>query len=360
MSKKESIPVRKAVGMVLAHDITEIRKGEFKGRAFKKGCIIREEDIPHLLRLGKEHLFVIDIAPNEVHEDEAAEMLSDALTGNGVEREAESKEGKINIIASMNGLLKIDKEALKEFNMLGEIMCSTKHSNSVVKKGEIVAATRAIPLIVKREIVEKGVQIAGKSGSSSDKGIIEVKTVRKPKVGLVVTGGEVFSGKVKDEFTPLITRKVGEYGGEILGAYIVPDDAALIEKKLRELLNLGADLLVATGGMSVDPDDVTRFAVKNLGVSEFTYGSPVLPGSMFLVAYLKENGAGNINSEKRTIPVIGIPACGMYNKITVFDLLLPRILADEYIGREELAEMGHGGFCLNCKECKYPVCPFGR
>ncbi len=363
----KTIRVTEAVGTVLAHDITEIRPGEFKGRAFKKGHVIREEDVCHLQRLGKEHLFVLQVAEDEMHENEAAYAIARALMGNGVAIKGEPKEGKISIIAERDGLLKIDRNALLQFNMLGEVMCATLHDNTVVKKGQDVAGTRAIPLVVKRSIVEEAVKICEKVRSSefvvrsedvnpqsairnpqAQYGVIEVKELRKPKVGVVITGNEVYHGRIKDAFAPVITKKIEEIGGELVGVYYAPDDKAFIVDRLRELLRAGADLLITTGGMSVDPDDVTRFAIRELGAGEITYGSAVLPGAMFLIAYLGE------------VPIIGIPACGMYARTTIFDLILPRVLAGERIGRRDVAALGHGGLCMKCDVCRYPVCPFGK
>lgn len=389
-----SIPVREAIGTVLAHDITEIRPGEFKGPAFKKGHIIREEDVCHLQRLGKEHLFVLHVAEDEMHENEAAYAIARALMGDGVAIKGDPREGKIDIIADRDGLLKIDRDALLRFNMLGEVMCATLHDNMVVKKGQNVAGTRAIPLVVKRAIVDEAVRIAGQVRSAecgvrsqlaklqSHTGVIEVKEIRKPRAGVVITGNEVYHGRIKDAFAPVITKKIEECGGEMVGIYYAPDDKAFIGDRLRELLNAGADLLITTGGMSVDPDDVTRFAIRDLGATDITYGSAVLPGAMFLVGYLSSAECGVRNSELEEtsvlhsqseirnpksemndaalIPILGIPACGMYHKTTVFDLILPRVLAGERIGKRELAALGHGGLCMHCDVCRYPVCPFGK
>ncbi len=342
------IPIQKSIGTVLAHDITEIRPGEFKGRAFKRGHIIREEDVCRLQRLGKENLFVLNIAEDEMHEDDAVYALANALMGEGVVIKGEPKEGKLNIVATRDGLLKIQKDALLEFNMLGDVMCATLHNNTLVRKGQSVGGTRAIPLIVKKDIVQAAVRIGEKSGR-----IIHVKEIRKPKAGIVITGNEVYYGRIKDAFAPVITGKIDALGGEIVGVYYAPDDETFIESRLKELLNAGADLLIITGGMSVDPDDVTRFAVRNIGATDITYGSAVLPGAMFLSAYLDSDG-------QPSIPILGIPACGMYARTTIFDLILPRVLVGERIGRRELAELGHGGLCMNCEVCKYPVCPFGK
>jgi molybdenum cofactor synthesis domain-containing protein len=374
-----AIPVAEAVGMVLAHDVTEIRKDEFKGPAFRKGHVIRQEDICHLQRIGKERLFVLSLGPDEMHEDDAAIAIARALMGDGVAVKGEPREGKITIIADRDGLLTVDREKLKAFNMLGEVMCATLHTNTLVKKGREVAGTRAIPLVVKKSVVEEAIKIADrgsriadvKSETKKSSGVIEVRNLRKPRAGVVITGNEVYHGRIKDAFAPIIAKKIGEFGGEIAGTYYAPDDEAFIADRLRELIAAGADLLITTGGMSVDPDDVTRFAIRSIGAKDITYGSAVLPGAMVLVGYVKKvqssefgvqseknGGPRTVNSE--LIPILGIPACGMYHRTTVFDLILPRVLAGERIGREELAELGHGGLCLHCTECRYPVCPFGR
>ncbi len=337
------VPVNEAVGTVLAHDITEIRPGEFKGRAFKKGHIVKKEDIGHLQRLGKENLYILKIKEDDMHEDDAAYAIAAVLAGKGVMISGAPKEGKINLVAAHDGMLRVNREALLEFNMLGEVSCATMHNNSVVDKGQIVAGTRAIPLVVKKSVVNEAVKIA-----EAAKGILTVSNIRKPRAGVIITGNEVYHERVKDAFSPVIKQKIKSVKGEIVDIYYAPDDAEYIEGRIKRLIADGADLIIITGGMSVDPDDVTRFAIRNIGVDEFIYGSPVLPGSMFLIAY------------KGKIPILGIPACGMYSSITIFDLILPRVLAGERIGRKELAELGHGGLCLKCKECRYPVCPFGK
>jgi molybdenum cofactor synthesis domain-containing protein len=351
------VSVNEAVGLILSHDITEIIPGEFKGRAFKKGHVVREQDIEHLRRIGKEHLYMLEIKDDEIHENDAAVAMAHALAGTGVKMEGEPIEGKVNLLAGTDGLLKVKHRALTDFNMLGEVMCATLHNNYVVKKGQVLAGTRAIPLIVKKSIVNEAVRIAENAGS-----ILSVTPMRKPKAGLVITGNEVYHGKIKDAFEPVITAKIKKFDGDIVGVHFAPDNAKIIEDRIRELINAGADLIITTGGMSVDPDDVTRFAIRNAGVDELHYGSPVLPGAMFLVAYLQnpDNSPINKGGHMGGIPILGIPACGMYASITVFDLILPRVLAGEKIGRREIAELGHGGLCLKCDTCRYPVCPFGK
>ena len=338
-----TVPVEDAVGMILPHDITEIVQGTFKGPAFKKGHIIRHEDIEHLKRLGKEHIYVIKLEPHQIHEDEAAQILADALIGPGARPSSQAVEGKITIFANCDGLLKINKESLFRFNMLGEVICSTLHDNTPVQKDEIIAGTRLIPLLSDRTVVEEAVRVA-----NSGIPVIQVKPLRRANVGLVITGNEVFHGRIQDRFEPVLREKLQNLGSTVLPVRFAPDDPAVIAEAIHASLAAGADLIVTSGGMSVDPDDVTREGIRQAGAVDIVYGTPVLPGAMFLV--------GRIGK----VPVLGLPACGMFHRITVFDLVLPRILTGETIGREELAELGHGGLCRACKDCRYPVCNFGK
>ena len=340
---RKTIAVEEAVGMVLPHDITEIVQDKVKGCAFRKGHIIREEDIDHLKRLGKEHIYVLQLGPDEIHENEAAEKLATALIGNGVTRSSEPVEGKITIIADRDGLLKINVDALYRFNLLGEVMCSTLQTNTPVKKGETIAGTRLIPLVSARALIDEAVAIAVDGGP-----VIEVKALRQARAGLIITGNEVFHGRIEDRFEAVLRSKLTALGSDVIKVVFAPDDIGLISEAIHSCIDAGADLIITSGGMSVDPDDVTRMGIKEAGATDTVYGSPVLPGAMFL--------SGRIGD----IPVLGLPACGMFHKITIFDLILPRILTGERISREEFARMGHGGLCRNCKQCQYPVCNFGK
>ncbi|BCO09798.1 molybdopterin-binding protein [Desulfolithobacter dissulfuricans] len=343
MITKKTIPVDQAVGMVLPHDITEIVKDEFKGRAFKKGHIIQPRDVEHLRRLGKENIYVLELGPGEIHENEAAALLAEALAGEGTQYSDDVVEGKITIKAACDGLLKINREALLELNLLGEVMCATLHDNTPVKRGEQVAATRLIPLVGERRLVDQAVRIAG-----GGEKIIRVLPLKKVRAGLVITGSEVFYGRIEDKFEKVLRTKLAKLGSEVGIVRFAPDDPQQIAAEIQACLDSGAELIVTSGGMSVDPDDVTRLGIREAGAEDMVYGSPVLPGAMFLVSRIGQ------------VPVLGLPACGMFHSITVLDLLLPRILAGETIGRRELADMGHGGLCRNCKKCQYPVCPFGK
>ncbi len=339
----EIIPVEKAVGKVLAHDITEIRPGNFKGAAFKKGHIVEDRDIPHLKRLGKEHLFVLDLGPGELHEDEAALKLVKAFAGPGIQYDHRPSEGKISLRSGHRGLLKVNAHALMEINLVPGISCASRHNNGVVEKGEIVAATRAIPLIIEEKFVQMAVRTANSAG-----GIFSVKELAQPDTGLVITGNEVFHGLIEDKFAPLIRNKLHTYGCHLRETLFAPDDREKIRDAVTHFLDADIGLILVAGGMSVDPDDVSRMAIAEAGAEEVVYGTPVLPGAMFLYGHFGK------------IPVLGLPACVLYYQTTIFDLLLPRVLAGEKITRSDLAAMAHGGLCLNCEDCRYPRCAFGK
>ena len=339
----KKIKLEEAVGTKLAHDMTEIRPGEFKGAAFHKGHTVCNEDLCRLQKMGKNHLYVIDLEDDEIHEDQAAAILAGALAGDGIFWKDEPREGKIKLLAGRDGLFAVNTAALAAFNMIDEVMCATLHNHTLVKKGELVAATRAIPLTMKRAPIERAAAIARQDGA-----VLAVRTIRKAKVGLVVTGNEVYHGLIEDRFAPILTEKVEALGSKVTGVAFAPDDAALISKAIRSHLDRGCDLLMLSGGMSVDPDDVTRQGIRSAGATEIHYGASVLPGAMFLVAYVGD------------VPLLGVPACGLFHRITVLDLVLPRILAGEKIGKADLAFLGHGGLCKDCEECTYPHCPFGK
>jgi molybdenum cofactor synthesis domain-containing protein len=339
----KKIEVKDSVGTKLAHDITEIRPGEFKGPAFCEGHTVCDEDICRLQKLGKNHLYLIDLEEDEIHENRAASILAKSLAGEGIVWENAPKEGKISLHAQYDGLFTVDIAALSAVNMVDEVMCATIHSHTLVKKGEMVAATRAIPLIMKKTPIERAATIASQSS-----GILNVRVLKKTRTGVVVTGNEVFNGLIEDKFAPILKQKIEDLGCDMAGVTFAPDDPEKIKKAIEDHLVDGCDLILLSGGMSVDPDDVTRKAIVMAGAEEVNYGAAVLPGAMFMTAYFQK------------IPLLGIPACGLHHRITVLDLVLPRMLAGEHIGKKELAFLGHGGLCRDCEECVYPHCPFGK
>ena len=332
-----------ALGLKLAHDITEIRPGQFKGPAFHKGHTVCSEDLCHLQKLGKNHLYLIDLAEDEIHEDQAAAILAEALAGEGVFWKDAPREGKIKLLAGEDGILSVDTASLAAFNMIDEVMCATLHNHTLVKKGELVAATRAIPLVVKRAPVERAAAIARQNGA-----VVSVRPIPPAKVGLVITGNEVYHGLIEDRFAPILSEKIRALGSDVAGVSFAPDDPELIRNAIRGHLDKGCTLLILSGGMSVDPDDVTRHGIRLAGAERISYGAAVLPGAMFMMAYLGD------------VPLMGVPGCGLYHRTTVLDLLLPRVLAGEKIGKAELAFLGHGGLCRDCPTCRYPHCSFGK
>ena len=336
------VKTQDAVGHVLCHDITQIIKDVKKGTAFRKGHIVTEEDIPVLLSLGKDNLYIWEKTEGILHENEAAEYLRDICMNENM-IQSEVKEGKIELIAEIDGLLKIDVDKLRAVNSLGEMMIATRHTNTTVKKGDKLVGTRIIPLLIEQEKMEKAKEVAG------DRPILSLIPFKKKKVGIVTTGNEVFYGRIKDTFGPVVAEKVKEFGADVIGQTIVNDDMEKITKAVEEFIEQGADMVLCTGGMSVDPDDKTPGALKNTIVS---YGAPVLPGAMMLLAYYEKDG--------RELPIVGLPGCVMYAKRTVFDLVLPRLMADDMVTSDDLAGLGLGGLCLSCDVCTFPNCGFGK
>lgn len=331
-----------AVGQVLCHDITQIIKGVTKDAVFRKGHVIREEDIPVLLSVGKEHLYVWECDDTMLHENDAAEILRQICQGENM-HPSDVKEGKIELIADIDGLLKIDTERMNRVNALGDMMIASRHGNFPVHKGDKLCGTRVIPLVIKKEKMEEAVQAAGEVP------LFQILPFQKKRVGIVTTGSEVYKHRIEDTFTPVVVAKVQEYGAEIGGHEICDDSHEMITGAIRKLLAEGCDMILCTGGMSVDPDDRTPLAIKNTGADVVTYGAPVLPGAMMMLAYYEGN-----------IPVIGLPGCVMYAKRTVFDLVLPRIMAGEKITAGEISRLGEGGLCLSCPVCHFPNCGFGK
>jgi molybdenum cofactor synthesis domain-containing protein len=336
------LPVEEAVGTVLCHDITQIIPGKFKGRAFKKGHIIQQEDIPRLLDIGKEHLYVMDLRDGMVHEDEAAVRIAQAAAGPGVSI-TEPSEGKVNFIATQRGLLKINVEALLQINDIEDTMFATIHNNQVVNKGKNLAGTRIIPLATKSINVKNVEEIC-----RNNYPIVEIKPLKSCKVGVVTTGSEVYHGRIKDKFGPVIQQKMYDLGSEVIGQTLVSDSIEMIVAAINNFLAAGADVITVTGGMSVDPDDVSPAGIRAAGGEIVTYGAPTLPGAMFMLAYIGD------------VPILGLPGCVMYHRSSIFDLVIPRLLAGERLTRRDITLFAHGGLCSSCKECRYPDCAFGK
>lgn len=331
-----------SVGQVLCHDVTQIIKGVTKDAAFRKGHVIREEDIPVLLSLGKDHIYVWENDESMLHENDAAKILEEICRGRGM-KASEPKEGKIELTAEYDGVFVVNVEKLNRVNALGEMMIATRHGGFTVQKGDRLAGMRVIPLVIKKEKMEAARAAAG------DTPLLDVLPFKKKTYGLVTTGNEVFYGRIQDTFSPVIQEKMEEFGAVMGEHVILDDDHEKITGAINRMLAEGLDMVICTGGMSVDPDDRTPLAIKNTGAEIISYGAPVLPGAMFLLAYTKDGR-----------PVLGLPGCVMYAKRTIFDLVLPSLMGDVPVTAKRLAEYGQGGLCLGCKECTFPNCSFGK
>ena len=336
------IKTTEAVGHVLCHDMTQIIPGVTKDAVFRKGHVVREEDIPVLLSIGKDNLYVWEKDDTMYHEDEAADILR-GLCQNDYMEASSPKEGKVELTAQTDGLFKVDEERLIRLNSLGEMMVATRHGNFPVKKGDKLAGTRIIPLVIEEEQMEAAKEAVG------EEPLLALLPYHHKKVGIVTTGNEVFHGRIKDQFGPVIREKLAEFDTEVLGQTIMNDDQEKITEAIQAFLDAGADMVVCTGGMSVDPDDTTPAAIKGTGAEIVSYGAPVLPGAMFLLAYTEDGR-----------PIMGLPGCVMYAKRTIFDLVLPRVMADERVTAQDLARLGMGGLCLGCPTCIFPNCGFGK
>ncbi|MEA4925577.1 MAG: molybdopterin-binding protein [Syntrophomonadaceae bacterium] len=336
------VPVGEAVGLTLGYDITKIIPGREKFRAFRRGQILTEQDIPKLKDMGKEHIYVSEPGDTMIHEDEAALRLARLAAGPGLTW-TEPNQGRVNIMAGYDGLLKVEVEQLNKLNNLNDIVFATLHNDRVVPEGQIVAGTRVVPVAVERHTIEAAGQIC--SGPAP---VLRVKPFIPLRTAVVTTGTEISSGRIKDGSASIIRQKIAPFGGEWMGQVIVPDNHELITRAIRNFIAAGAQLVIVTGGMSVDADDATPQGIRNTGAEVVFYGAPILPGSQFLLAY------------QGRVPICGVPGGALFSRKTTLDLLLPRIFARDQISRLDIVTMGHGGLCEECDICHFPQCPFGK
>ena len=335
------IKTTEAVGHVLCHDLTQIIPGEYKGAKFRKGHIVAEEDIPVLLSMGKENLYIFEMSENMLHENDAAEILCGICKGENISR-SEVKEGKIELFAETDGVFALERDKLYKINSVDELMIATRKGYTAVKKGDKLAGTRVIPLVIDNIKLKQAEYIA------DGKPIMNVIPYSVKTAAVITTGSEVFHGRIEDKFTPILIEKLKKYGITVTEHIKTDDGIENITEAITEVKGK-ADMILCTGGMSVDPDDNTPGAIKNSGAQIVTYGAPVLPGAMFLLGYFDDGK-----------PVMGLPGCVMYAKTTIFDLVMPRVAAGVRMQKDDFTEYGEGGLCLSCDECVYPRCPFGK
>ena len=336
------IKTEEAVGHVLCHDLTQIIKDQYNDARFRKGHVVTEEDIPVLLSMGKEHLYVWEMTPGMLHENDAAERLY-ALCANAHMDRSEVKEGKIELKAACDGLFLVNSEKLIAVNTVEDIMIATRKGGTAVRKGDKLAGMRVIPLIIPEEKLQAAKQAAG------DAPLLELKPWVRRTAAIVATGSEVKKGLIQDTFTPVVKDKLAAYGIETISIAYSGDGVENVAGAVAEARATGADVILCTGGMSVDPDDNTPGGIKASGAKIVTYGAPVLPGAMFLLGYYEDG-----------TPVMGLPGCVMYAGATIFDLVLPWVAADVPVERKQIVALGEGGLCLGCKPCHWPICPFGK
>ncbi|NDV18349.1 molybdopterin-binding protein [Pseudodesulfovibrio sp. JC047] len=338
----KTMHVENAVGTVLCQDITRIVPGKEKGPAFRRGHIVTEADIPTLLDIGKEHLYVFDPQDGYVHEDDAARRIATAAAGQGIELST-PVEGKITLRAAQDGLLDINTSTLFKLNSIKDVIFGTIHTNQLVRTGRAMAGTRVIPLVIPDELVSQAETVLRENAP-----LIQVRPLKPARVGIVTTGSEVYHGRITDKFGPVIRKKFKDYGSTTIGQKLVSDDPEMTKNAILDFIGNGADFVVITGGMSVDPDDQTPAAIRMAGADILAYGAPTFPGAMFMLARIGD------------VPVVGLPGCVMYYRASIFDLIIPRLLAGKDVTHEDIINLGHGGFCEGCDTCRYPVCAFGK
>ena len=338
-----------AVGQVLCHDMTQIipeGEGRYKGPRFRKGHVVTEDDVPVLLSMGKLNLYVWEMEPGMVHENDAARRLAALCLGENCVASGEPSEGKIGIRTACRGVLLVDSARLEAVNATDEVMVATRKGGFGVEKGDVLAGTRVIPLVIAED------RLAAAEAAAGGEHLMRVAPYVLRTAAVIATGSEVASGLIEDRFTPVMVEKLAAYGIRTTFTATPGDDMDALVATIGEARAIGVDLVLCTGGMSVDPDDNTPGAIRRAGARVVTYGSPVLPGAMLLVGYF--------DGGDRDVPVLGVPGCAMYNEATVLDLVLPRIAADVPLSKHDFVVMGEGGLCLGCKPCTFPHCPFGR
>ncbi len=336
----KKIRVEDAVGMALCHDITAMRDG-FKGTAFQRGHVITQEDIPALLDLGKRTVFVWEENAGEIHEEDAALRMAAMAPVEGAHYTAPS-EGKVLLMADQRGMFRVDTALLQKINSIGDITISTLPDHYPVEPGARLASMRIVPLVTKEEQILRAEQLC------AEKKLLDLRPYQEKKLGVIITGSEIYSGRIRDKFEPVVRAKMKQYPAQILGVTICDDNLDMITSEAKKFLDQGADFLIFTGGMSVDPDDLTPTAIRTLGADIVTHGVPSQPGNMTLVAYLGETA------------ILGVPGAAISLPTTIFDVLLPQIFAGDRITKADLIRLGDGGLCQLCKSCHFPNCTFGR
>lgn len=341
----KKVRVQDAVGMTLCHDITAMRDG-FKGAAFKRGHVIREEDIEEMLDIGKRTVFIWEENAGEIHEEDCAlRMAAMAPVKNA--HYTDVSEGKVLLMADQRGMFRVNTDLLRRINSIGDITIATLPDHYPAEAGARLASMRIVPLVTKEEQIIEAERLSREAEAAGNP-LLDLLPYQNRKIGVIITGSEVYSGRIKDKFEPVVRAKMKHFPAEIVGVTICDDDLDMIIQAAKAHLAKGADFLIFTGGMSVDPDDLTPTAIRGLGAEIISHGVPAQPGNMTLVAYLED------------VAILGVPGAAISLPTTIFDVLLPQIFARERISKEDLIRLGDGGLCQMCKSCLWPNCTFGR
>ncbi len=338
----KKVPIKKAVGMKLGYDITRIIPGKCKGPLFRKGHVIKENDLDELRKIGKEHVYIWEPKAGEIHENEASLRISKAVSGKNIEL-SDPVEGKITLKSSIRGLFKMKSKLLYKINSIKDVTIASLPNNFEVEVEQGIAGVRIVPLTIKERSIKKIEQLCQEAGN-----VFSINKYNNLKIGIITTGSEVYKGLVEDKFGPLLRDKFSYFGADVKEQILCSDEKRKIIEAINYFIEQGMDLIALSGGMSVDPDDLTPGAIKESGAKIVTYGVPVQPGNMFLLAYLGKT------------TLIGIPGASLFYKNTILDIVLPRIFAGETFKKQNFIEMGEGGFCSNCSICHYPYCYFGK
>ncbi len=286
------VATKDAMGHVLCHDMTQILPGgtdaegnelpRYKGARFRKGHVVTAEDVPVLLSMGKAHLYVWQRRPGWLHEDEAARRMAALCLGEGCVAAGEPREGKIGINAAHDGVFLVDSERLAAVNSVDQVMVATRRGNFGVRAGDALAGTRVIPLVIDGAVVAQAEAAADVAAHGP---LMRVAPYVMRTAAVIATGSEVKSGLIEDRFTPVVERKLARFGVSVTWRATPGDAMDDVVAAIAEARAAGVDMVLCTGGMSVDPDDNTPGAIKRAGARIVTYGAPVLPGAMLLVGY---------------------------------------------------------------------------
>ena len=336
----KKISVTDAVGMTLCHDITAMRDG-FKGAQFRRGHVIREEDVPMLLDIGKKTIFVWEENAGEIHEEDAALRLA-AMAGVELAHYTGPSEGKMQLMADSRGMFRVDTDLLRELNSIGDITITSLPDHYPVEEGARIASMRIVPLVTREEQILRAEELC------AGRRLFDLLPYKPMKVGIIITGSEIYTGRIKDKFEPVARKKLERYPAEILGVSICDDELDMLVNAAQDFLSRGADVLIFSGGMSVDPDDLTPAAIRALGAEVIAHGAPAQPGNMTLAAYLGDTA------------ILGVPGAAISMPTTIFDVLLPQVFTGVRLTRADLIRLGDGGLCQQCRPCHFPNCTFGR